>query len=78
MAKKEIYDLLKDGHATITEPGGIFWHQCCDCGLVHEHHIYVCIGKKEYVALLTERDDKRTADVRRREYRTLPYRPRKK
>lgn len=52
------------------EPGDIVYQACCDCGLVHviawfEH---VDTGK---LKMLTVRDERRTAQLRRNEYGSL-------
>lgn len=59
--KKDTYDEIVDGY--IVKPPMSFYLACCDCGLVHDIKISVLKNKK--IKLIFDRDDRRTAQVRR-------------
>jgi uncharacterized Zn finger protein len=59
--KKEIYDEITDSY--IVKPPMSFYLACCDCGLVHD--IKISILKDKKIKLVFNRDDRRTAQIRR-------------
>ena len=62
---KKIFEPLEDGQAHVMRPGEIFFVECCDCGLVHEH-VLLKEFQGDQIVMLTERDNVQTAAARRR------------
>jgi hypothetical protein len=70
--KKRKYQKLKDGEVFFIDPAReVFKFVCCDCGLAHTMAMIPASDDSGVIGISIERDNRVTAQLRRRRYGRL-------